>query len=34
VARLPALTDPQRVRRIAAYAVGILACYWMFDRMG
>lgn len=34
LARLPALADPQRVRRLAAYAVGILACYWMFDRIG
>jgi hypothetical protein len=33
MARLPALADPQRVRRIGAYAVGILASYWMFDRL-
>jgi len=33
VARLPALAHPRRVQRIAAYAVGILACYWMFDRI-
>jgi hydrogenase/urease accessory protein HupE len=33
LARLPALAHPRRVQRIAAYAVGILACYWMFDRI-
>jgi hypothetical protein len=33
VARLPALADPKRVQRIAAYVVGTLACYWMFDRI-
>jgi hypothetical protein len=33
LARLPALQHPQRVQRIAAYAVGILASYWMFDRI-
>jgi hydrogenase/urease accessory protein HupE len=33
VARLPALANPRRVQRIAAYAVGILACFWMFDRI-
>jgi len=33
LARLPVLGNPQRVQRIAAYAVGILACYWMFDRI-
>ena len=33
-ARLPAMAHPQRVQRIAAYAVGILASYWMFDRIG
>ena len=32
--RLPIKTSAQRVQRIAAYAVGILACYWMFDRIG
>lgn len=33
LSRLPALARPQRIQRIAAYAVGILACYWMFDRL-
>jgi HupE / UreJ protein len=33
VARLPALAHPRRVQRIAAYAVGIVAAYWMFDRI-
>jgi len=33
LARLPALAHPRRVQRIAAYVVGILACYWMFDRI-
>ncbi len=33
-ARLPALAQPRRMQRIAAYAVGILACYWMFERIG
>ncbi|WP_305097902.1 HupE/UreJ family protein [Croceibacterium aestuarii] len=33
LARLPALGNPHRVQRIAAYCVGILASYWMFDRI-
>jgi len=33
LARLPALAHPQRVQRVAAYAVGIIACYWMFERI-
>ncbi len=33
LARAPALAHPPRVQRIAAYAVGILASYWMFDRI-
>ncbi len=33
LARLPALGHPHRVQRIAAYCVGILASYWMFDRI-
>ena len=33
LARLPTLAHPRRVQRIAAYAVGILASYWMFDRI-
>ncbi|MEP7314183.1 MAG: HupE/UreJ family protein [Pseudomonadota bacterium] len=33
LARLPALSHSQRVQRIAAYVVGILASYWMFDRI-
>lgn len=32
--RVTAWVYPQRVQRIAAYAVGILASYWMFDRIG
>jgi hypothetical protein len=34
LARAPSIGHPQRVQRIAAYAVGILASYWMFDRIG
>lgn len=33
LASAPALAHPQRVQRFAAYAVGILASYWMFDRI-
>jgi hydrogenase/urease accessory protein HupE len=32
--RRTALANPQRVQRIAAYGVGILASYWMFNRIG
>jgi len=31
--RAPAIGHPLRVQRFAAYGVGILASYWMFDRI-
>ena len=33
LARVPAIGRPAQVQRFAAYAVGILASYWMFDRL-
>ena len=34
LARLPAIGHPQRLQRIAGYSVGILASYWLFNRLG
>lgn len=33
LARAPAIGHPRRVQHLAAYAVGILASYWMFERI-
>jgi hypothetical protein len=34
LAAYPAMRDAGRARRFGAYIVGVIASYWLFDRLG